>query len=200
MSPSVAPITSLSFLREVFDAIPAMLLVVDEDVRIHHLNTLAAEGLKLDLLEVRNRRTGEVLHCVHAAAAKEGCGRGEFCQDCVIRNAVHLALGGCRTHRKGVSMTLGEGAERRDIQLLISTSPFSWAGKMYAILVVETASDLFQLRSLLPICMHCKRIRDESGLWHDMTSYFQCYLDLNFSHGLCPECLESHYSRKDPQI
>jgi len=196
---SVAPISSPSFLREVFDAIPAMLLVVDEDVRIHHLNTQAAEGLKLDLLEVKNRRTGEVLHCVHAAAAQQGCGRGEFCQDCAVRNSVNLALGGDRTHRKGVCMTLGEGSERRDVQLLISTTPFSWAGKLYAILVVETASDFVQLRNLLPLCMHCKRIRDEGGLWHDMTSYFQHHLDVDFSHGLCPECLESRYGRKDPQ-
>ena len=68
------------FLREVFDAIPAMLVIVDDDVRILHLNTTASSGLGLDIKEVHHhKRGGEALHCVHSLDVPEGCGRAPAC-------------------------------------------------------------------------------------------------------------------------
>jgi sigma-B regulation protein RsbU (phosphoserine phosphatase) len=50
-----------------------------------------------------------------------------------------------------------------------------------------------QLRGLLPICMHCKRIRDEQQSWHRIETYIQEHSEARFTHSLCQECLEKHY-------
>ncbi|MBK7998883.1 MAG: PAS domain S-box protein [Verrucomicrobia bacterium] len=53
------------------------------------------------------------------------------------------------------------------------------------------------LRGLLPVCMHCKKIRDDQGFWQQMEAYFHMHSNVEFSHGLCPECVEIHYQKVD---
>lgn len=50
-------------------------------------------------------------------------------------------------------------------------------------------AELVQLRSLLPICAHCKKIRDAEGRWREVEDYVGAHMPADFSHGLCPECL-----------
>jgi len=50
------------------------------------------------------------------------------------------------------------------------------------------------LRGLLPICSHCKKIRDESDAWQPMESYIDARTEAKFSHGICPDCLQVYYS------
>ncbi|WP_161629793.1 Tll0287-like domain-containing protein [Desulfogranum japonicum] len=49
------------------------------------------------------------------------------------------------------------------------------------------------LREILPICMHCKKIRDDQGYWSQMEAYLHKHADLKFSHGICPECQRTLY-------
>lgn len=49
------------------------------------------------------------------------------------------------------------------------------------------------LRSLLPMCASCKKIRDDHGYWQQLEVYFQQHEHIDFSHGLCPECAERLY-------
>ena len=51
------------------------------------------------------------------------------------------------------------------------------------------------LQGLLPICSHCKKIRDEQGRWHMVESYIREHSKAEFSHGICPDCLDKHYSK-----
>jgi DNA-binding response OmpR family regulator len=50
-----------------------------------------------------------------------------------------------------------------------------------------------RLQGLLPICMHCKRIRGDGQTWHRLEEYIQEHSEAEFSHGLCDECLASQY-------
>jgi DNA-binding response OmpR family regulator len=45
------------------------------------------------------------------------------------------------------------------------------------------------LQGLLPICMHCKKIRNEEDVWERLESYLEEHADVEFSHGLCDDCL-----------
>ncbi len=47
------------------------------------------------------------------------------------------------------------------------------------------------LQGLLPICCYCKRIRDDQNYWQQVESYLATYGNLQFSHGICPECYDS---------
>jgi AmiR/NasT family two-component response regulator len=49
------------------------------------------------------------------------------------------------------------------------------------------------LSGLLPICASCKKIRDDEGYWSQLETYIQEHFDIQFSHGLCPECANKLY-------
>lgn len=49
------------------------------------------------------------------------------------------------------------------------------------------------LSGLLPICSYCKKIRDDSGYWHQIEVYIDRHSDAQFSHGLCEACAAKHY-------
>ena len=64
----------------------------------------------------------------------------------------------------------------------------------------ETVNDLQEalarlkvLSGLLPICSHCKKIRDDSGYWNQIEVYVREHSHAEFSHGICPDCLAEHY-------
>jgi phosphoserine phosphatase RsbU/P len=50
-----------------------------------------------------------------------------------------------------------------------------------------------QLKRLLPICMFCKKIRDDQDYWKEIDSYLHEQTGTDFSHGICPHCMELHY-------
>ncbi|BDU75808.1 hypothetical protein [Mesoterricola sediminis] len=51
------------------------------------------------------------------------------------------------------------------------------------------------LQGLIPICAHCKKIRNDGGFWEQVESYIASRTAASFSHGVCPECLERHYPK-----
>jgi hypothetical protein len=50
------------------------------------------------------------------------------------------------------------------------------------------------VKKFLPICAHCKNIRNEDGLWYPIESFFHEMSNLDFSHTICPSCIDIHYS------
>ena len=50
-----------------------------------------------------------------------------------------------------------------------------------------------KLQGLLPICAHCKNIRDDEGYWHQVDDYVTRHSDATFSHGICPDCMKTLY-------
>jgi len=58
-------------------------------------------------------------------------------------------------------------------------------------------SEVKKLSGLLPICMHCKKIRDDKGYWNQIEKYIHDHSDVEFSHGICQECAKKHYPDLD---
>lgn len=48
------------------------------------------------------------------------------------------------------------------------------------------------LRGIIPICMYCKKIRNDQESWEQMEKYISEHSKAQFSHGICPECLKTH--------
>ncbi len=49
------------------------------------------------------------------------------------------------------------------------------------------------LKGLLPICASCKKIRDDQGYWQQIEAYISEHSGAEFSHGICPDCLQRFY-------
>lgn len=54
-----------------------------------------------------------------------------------------------------------------------------------------------ELQGMIPICMHCKRIRSQEQLWERVETYIEQHSSAKFSHALCQDCLEKHYPDND---
>jgi hypothetical protein len=57
----------------------------------------------------------------------------------------------------------------------------------------EAYDRIRKLSGMLPICSHCKKIRDDDGYWNQVETYVSDHSDASFSHGLCPECARELY-------
>ncbi len=57
----------------------------------------------------------------------------------------------------------------------------------------DALSQIKRLKGLLPICAWCKKIRNDAGYWQDVESYLHEHSDVDFSHGICPECTEKYH-------
>jgi PAS domain S-box-containing protein len=51
------------------------------------------------------------------------------------------------------------------------------------------------LSGLLPICASCKKIRNDKGYWERIEVYIRDHSEADFSHGICPECIERLYPK-----
>jgi len=56
--------------------------------------------------------------------------------------------------------------------------------------LAEALDHVKKLQGLLPICAWCKRIRDDDGYWEQVEAYFHKSTGTDFTHGICPQCLE----------
>jgi hypothetical protein len=56
--------------------------------------------------------------------------------------------------------------------------------------VVRLVSEIKSLGGLLPICSHCKKIRDDRGYWNQLEAYLEAHSEAAFTHGICAECQE----------
>ena len=57
----------------------------------------------------------------------------------------------------------------------------------------EALAEIETLKGILPICCHCKRVRNDEGYWEQVESYVSKRSSAEFSHGLCPDCVKAHY-------
>jgi PAS domain-containing protein len=53
------------------------------------------------------------------------------------------------------------------------------------------------LRGIIPICSSCKNIRNDQGAWEQMEAYIQAHSEADFSHGICPDCMQRLYPDND---
>jgi PAS domain S-box-containing protein len=57
----------------------------------------------------------------------------------------------------------------------------------------DALAEVKRLSGLLPICSHCKKIRDDKGYWNMIESYLHDHSNAEFSHCICPECAKKYY-------
>jgi hypothetical protein len=90
-------------------------------------------------------------------------------------------------------MELVRGSSVQKVYVLVTTSPFRYQDQHFALLILEDISELMDLRSVIPICANCKKIRNDEEYWEHLEAYFKSHLDMDFSHGICPDCVKKLY-------
>jgi len=80
----------------------------------------------------------------------------------------------------GVDDFLAKPLERQELMIRV----------MVAKRIIKFATQARQLKMLLPICMYCKKIRNDDDYWEKIDEYIHENTGTDFSHGVCPDCYE----------
>ena len=87
------------------------------------------------------------------------------------------------------------------LHLLVS----AMVARMHRLLarLMRARAEVQRLETLIPICAHCKKVRNDKGYWEQVETYVRQRSEARFSHGICPDCLEAvreevEQIKKDP--
>ena len=135
-----------------------------------------------------------MLHCLHSMETQDGCGHSPHCRSCVVRISVSEAIHGGKVYRQKTIMKLKRNENITEVPLLVTTSPFLYKQQSLVVLILEDVHELMQLGGLLPICAKCKKIRTDENRWQPVEKYIKTHIvDIDFTHGLCPECTKKYF-------
>lgn len=62
----------------------------------------------------------------------------------------------------------------------------------------QALAEIKTLRSIVPICSHCKLVRANDGHWHEVEVYVREHTQVDFSHGFCPDCMKEYCEKYLP--
>jgi phosphoserine phosphatase RsbU/P len=60
--------------------------------------------------------------------------------------------------------------------------------------ILRYTAEIRQLKEMIPMCVYCRKVRDEHDYWDMVESYIQKETGSRFSHGACPDCYEKQMS------
>ena len=134
------------FFKTVFDTLPVPAFIVDNDIRIHEYNAAAVALFDMEPDRPIRMGNGAALNCINANATSSGCGGGEACKACALRNAVQQAFQGNPVFKAKHGMQVTRGGHIETMRLLITTAPLAHNGKTYVLLTLEDISELEKIR------------------------------------------------------
>jgi PAS domain-containing protein len=181
-----------SVLRSVLDAIPSLVFLTDGNVKILDANRAAREWLGTESGRSFGQLGGEILRCVVARDAENGCGSGDCCPACAIRRSVGVVNAGRTVHRQPAHMVIETGKRSEDHWFLVSASPVVLDGQGLVMLVLEEVSQLVELRESLPFCPGCGRPRGDALASQQAEHFLWKHAGFWFPHELCADCLREH--------
>jgi DNA-binding response OmpR family regulator len=116
-----------------------------------------------------------------------------------------IVLTGLQDEASGIS-ALHQGAQdylvkgQVDCQLLtrclkyaIERKQMEWDRELLIAQLRDALAQVKQLSGLLPICMTCKKIRDQEGGWNKLEYYIAAHSEAEFTHGICPDCIRKSH-------
>ncbi len=186
-------------LRSIGDGV----IATDEVGRVVFMNPVAegltgwkqAEAVGRDLAEVFhiiNEATGETVENPATRVLREGVVAGLANHTLLInKNGAKIPIDDSGAPIRaadgtisGVVLTFRDITERRQAEQALQAKNEQ----------LEAALEhVKQLSGLLPICANCKKIRDDEGYWQDVYVYIREHSEVEFTHGICPDCAREFY-------
>ena len=64
----------------------------------------------------------------------------------------------------------------------------------------KALADVKTLSGMMPICAWCKNIRNDEGYWQKIEAYLKSHSDLDFTHGICNDCVKKEFPGLSPEL
>ncbi len=196
----------------IFESIPNPVIILNRAKKIDNMNLLAAELFKTNILPgsqyyclSRDRQLEIEQHLDEDKHIDPSCFGGAALSELLpwleheINNYVDNNLDSL-IFEKQIALN-----QQSFIYSIKFSKSLDISGKFDGIIIIlEDITSLKRaqekvktLSGLLPICSHCKKIRDDKGYWTQIESYIHDHSEAEFSHGICDDCLEKYYPDND---
>ncbi len=181
------------FAATLLRAMPLAVAVLGPDLAIVALNSAAEKVFGAAAVEAVGERPGNAFCCVNAAATAAGCGDGVNCGDCLLRRAGLAAIAGQTLDQQELTLRIRRQGGSEEKYVLLSASPFHFAGRDLAVVLLQDVTPLHRLRGIVPICAACKKVRRDDRAWEAVEAFVSDHSHALFSHGICPDCCRRLY-------
>ncbi|HKK33027.1 MAG TPA: PAS domain-containing protein, partial [Desulfomicrobiaceae bacterium] len=130
-------------LAAIYRNAPFIMMVVNAERRIQQINGFAEQFANRDAEEMLGLRGGEALRCLHVLDDPRGCGFGDFCRQCVIRNTVLDTLETGKTHLQVETTYYFKERDNETLALefLMSTTPIEIKGEQMALVTLQDITE-----------------------------------------------------------
>jgi len=126
-----------SLIKAIYSNAPFIMMVVDRNRRLRQVSGFATQFAGSPAEEMIGLRGGEAMRCLHALDDPRGCGFGEFCKGCVIRNKVIETLEhGVVNLQFEASFDFSSEDRTQTLALLVSTTPIPFQGENMALVTI----------------------------------------------------------------
>lgn len=182
-------------LRRILDSLPDMIIEVDSKLKVLWANKAA--------LDLNPDAVG--MACYAAFPGKEQMCEGCYCAKALETGRIEGGImyqpesktaGESYWENIGIPLPGVDDASQTILEVSRNVTDRVKSEVERERLILELQEALAHVKTLsglLPICMHCKKIRDDQGYWKRIEEYIQQHSDAKFSHSICRDCAEKHY-------
>lgn len=193
------------------------IFLVDSDAKIHYVNGIACHQLGYSEKEMLAMKVFDIdplfdsskwaehwkeikerKHFIFETVNRQNNGETfpvEIAVNLIIHRGIEYSFAFARdiTERKQSEAEILKYRERLEELVKVRTSQLEEKN----ILLESTLASVKTLKGLLPICSSCKKIRDDKGYWSQVESYIYEHTGAEFSHSICPDCVNKLYPDLD---
>ncbi len=181
---------------EILEHTPIGIYLLDEEGRIEYVNPAMTEISGATKEEFIGLRLLE-LPTYREIGLTESIGKAFLGEEFVLGPVEYTSyLGGKRTVRIFYGLPLDLHGRRKVLVFVKDVTDEKRHEEERERLIADlkkALSEVKTLSGLIPICASCKKIRDDSGYWKQVEEYLKEHSEMEFSHGICPDCAEKLY-------
>lgn len=125
-------------LQAIFDIVNTGMLLIDEKGNVKRVNNTVSKWVEVEVSSCDRLQPGDIIGCIHALSAPDGCGSSPHCSKCLIRKTFQSVLTtGKPAHDVEVRSTFYREGKQVHLWLEISADPLLLDGKRHVLLAMN---------------------------------------------------------------
>jgi hypothetical protein len=170
------------------DAFPSLAFIADASARVVEANRSARQWLQERGGAQLGQPLGNAFHCIFPSDSRGDCGATDFCPSCLVRRSIEEVSSGKPAPRRLAHMIMGADGKSEDHWFQVNASPLALGGRDLVLVVLEDATQVVELRALLPLCPGCGAGRETSNALDRARVFLRKHPEFLLADELCDEC------------
>ncbi len=184
--------------REIDERLKVEKLLKESEEKYRSLSDAASEGILIaaagKIIEV-NRAVVEMFGATSVSDLLE-----MRVSDCFVPESREMIRTAIETESDSPYEVAALKKDGRSFPVEVCGKMFTYRGKRVRVTTIRDLSaqrhaedEIRRLQGIIPICMYCKEIRDDRGLWKQLEEYISEHSEATFSHGVCEKCMKKYH-------